>query len=46
MNQVEKKLRLIGFTTITLGPRKYPNRQETVALGQDHLLPIIKTSNH
>src|SRR5437879_3106338 len=46
MHQVENKLRLIGFTSITLGPRKYPNRQETVALGQDHLLPIINTSNH
>src|SRR3989475_8437419 len=46
MNQVENKLRLIGFTSITLGPRKYPNRQETATLGKDHLLPIINTSNH
>jgi uncharacterized protein len=46
MNQVERELGLIGFTSVTLGPRKYPNRQETVAIGQDHLLPIINTSNH
>jgi len=46
MNRIERELRLIGFTSVTLGPRKYPNRHETVALGQDHLLPIINTSNH
>ena len=46
MNQVENKLRLIGFTSITLGPRKYPKRQETATLGKDHLLPIVNTSNH
>src|SRR5712691_3970963 len=46
MNQVEKELRLIGFQSVTLGPRKYPNRQGTLALGQDHLLPIINISNH
>ncbi len=45
MNQVEKDLKVIGFTSVTLGPRKYPNRQETVALGPDHLLPIINTPN-
>jgi len=45
MNRVEKELRLIGFTKITLGPRKYPSRQQTVALGEDHLLPIMNTSN-
>lgn len=46
MNQVEKELRLIGFTKITLGPRKYPSRQQTIALREDHLLPIVNTSNH
>jgi len=46
MKQAEKELRRIGFTNITLGPRKYPNKQGTVRLGQDHLLPIIDTSNH
>jgi uncharacterized protein len=46
MNEVEKELRLIGFQSVTLGPRKYPNRQETLALGQDRLLPIISISNH
>jgi hypothetical protein len=44
MSEVEKELRLIGFQSVTLGPRKYPNRQETLALGQDHLLPIINIS--
>jgi len=46
MNQVEKELRLIGFTSVTLGPRKYPGRQDTAGAGQDYLLPIINTSNH
>src|SRR5713226_63473 len=46
MTQVEKEFRLIGFTSVTLGPRKYPNSQEIAALGRDHLLPIINTSNH
>ncbi len=46
INQVEKELRLIGFTSITLGPRKYPSRQDTAAAGQDYILPIINTSNH
>src|SRR5712692_5772962 len=46
MNEVEKELRLIGFESVTLGPRKYPNRQGTLALGEDHLLPIINISNH
>jgi len=44
MNLVEKELQLIGFTSLTLGPRKYPSRQDTIPLGQDHLLPIIDTS--
>ncbi len=46
MIQVEKELRRIGFTNITIGPRKYPNKQGTKGLGQDHILPIINTSNH
>jgi pyridinium-3,5-biscarboxylic acid mononucleotide sulfurtransferase len=46
MNQVEKELKLIGFTRVTLGPRKYPSRKGTPALGPDHLLPIMNTSNH
>jgi pyridinium-3,5-biscarboxylic acid mononucleotide sulfurtransferase len=44
MSQVEKELRLIGFTDVTLGSRKLPNKQSRVALGQDHLLPIVNTS--
>src|SRR5713226_2294168 len=44
MIQVEKELRRIGFTNITIGPRKYPNKQGTKGLGQDHILPIINTS--
>lgn len=45
MNKVEKELRRIGFADVTLGPRKYPNRQRATKLGHDHLLPIINTSN-
>jgi len=46
MNQVEKELRRIGFVKVTLGPRKYLNKPGAMELGQDHLLPIISTSNH
>jgi len=46
MNQVEKELRRLGFTTVTIGPRKYPNKVGTIGLGQDHSLPINNTSNH
>jgi pyridinium-3,5-biscarboxylic acid mononucleotide sulfurtransferase len=46
MNQIERELSIIGFTSVTLGPRKYPSRQDPVALGRDNLLPIINTSNH
>jgi uncharacterized protein len=46
MNRVEKEFRLLGFTSVTLGPRKYPNGQEPVTFGQDHILPIVNTSNH
>jgi uncharacterized protein len=45
MSQVRKELRRIGFPDVTLGPRKYPNRQTTTKLGHDHILPIINTSN-
>src|SRR2546426_1338214 len=46
MNQVEKEFRRLGFTTVTIGPRKYPNKVGTIRLGQDRSLPIINTSNH
>jgi pyridinium-3,5-biscarboxylic acid mononucleotide sulfurtransferase len=46
MNQVEKELGRIGFKSVTLGPRKYPKRQDAIALKQDHHLPIINSSNH
>jgi uncharacterized protein len=45
MSQVRKELRRIGFPDVTLGPRKYPNRQAIPNLGHDHILPIINTSN-
>ena len=45
MNRVKKELGLIGFTSVTIGPRKYSSRRDT-ARGQDYLLPIINTSNH
>jgi pyridinium-3,5-biscarboxylic acid mononucleotide sulfurtransferase len=44
MDEVERELRLIGFTTVTLGSRKLPNKQGRLALEQDHLLPIVNTS--
>ncbi|HEV2118837.1 MAG TPA: ATP-dependent sacrificial sulfur transferase LarE [Candidatus Bathyarchaeia archaeon] len=46
MNQVEKELRLLGFTKVTLGLRKYPNRQTRITLGQDRILPIIEGPSH
>jgi len=46
MKQVEKDLGLIGFTRVTLGPRKTTRRQATAVVGQDYLLPIINMSNH
>src|SRR5213594_5203217 len=45
MNQIERELRRLGFTTVTIGPRN-PNKVGTIGLGQDHSLPIINTSNH
>jgi len=45
MNRVKKELGLIGFTSVTIGPRKHSSRRNT-ARGQDYLLPIINTSNH
>jgi uncharacterized protein len=35
MEQVEKDLRLIGFTSVTLGPRKTASRQATAVVGQN-----------
>ena len=46
MNRVEEELRPIGFTKVTLGSRRYPNRQGTVSLAEDRLLPIINASGH
>src|SRR3989441_2026629 len=45
MREVGEELRRIGSANVTLGPRRYPNRQRTVELGQDHLLPIVSTSS-
>ena len=45
MNRVKMELGLIGFTSVTIGPRKYPGRHDTVAIGHDYLLPIIDASN-
>lgn len=46
MTRIEKELRVIGFTSVTLGPRRHPNTQESAVAGQDYLLPIVNTSNH
>ena len=44
-NRMKKELRLIGFTSVTVGPRKYPSGRDTAATGHDYLLPIVNTSN-
>jgi pyridinium-3,5-biscarboxylic acid mononucleotide sulfurtransferase len=46
MNRVKKELRLIGFTGVIIGPRKYPSGPDTSATRHDYLLPIINASNH
>jgi pyridinium-3,5-biscarboxylic acid mononucleotide sulfurtransferase len=46
LTQVEKELGKLGFTKVIVGPRKHANKQLDVNLGQDHILPIVSTSNH
>lgn len=46
MSRIEAEVRQIGFTSLTIGPRKYPSRQHLAGAGQDYLLPIINTSSH
>jgi pyridinium-3,5-biscarboxylic acid mononucleotide sulfurtransferase len=46
MKQIEEELRLIGFTKVTLGPRKYPSKKDTATSGRDLLLPLINAPNH
>jgi pyridinium-3,5-biscarboxylic acid mononucleotide sulfurtransferase len=41
MNQIEKELNLLGFREVTLGQRKHSIGRQTLALGQDLLLPIV-----
>jgi uncharacterized protein len=45
MNRVKKELKRIGFTSVTIGPRKYPSGHRTLETGHDYLLPIVNTSN-
>ena len=45
MSRVRKELKLIGFTSLTLGPRKYPGKSDPAVAGQDYLLPIINTTS-
>ena len=45
MNRVKKELELIGFTSITVGPRKSPSKQDTAETEHDYMLPIINTPN-
>jgi pyridinium-3,5-biscarboxylic acid mononucleotide sulfurtransferase len=46
MNKIEEELGLIGFTKVTLGPRKYPSGQEAATSGRDLFLPLINASSH
>ena len=46
VNRVRKELELIGFTSVTIAPRKYSSGGHTEATGQNYLLPIISTPNH
>lgn len=45
MRRVNEELRRIGFTSATVGPRKYAGRQDPAAAEHEHMLPIINTSN-
>ena len=45
MTQVDEELTRIGFTSATVGPRKYASRRDPATVEPDHLLPIISTSN-
>ena len=45
MTLVKKELELIGFTSVTIGPRKSPGKQDAVAKRLDYVLPIVNTSN-
>src|SRR4029077_5590895 len=44
MSRIEAELRLIGFTSLTMGPRKSPLKQDGVVAGQEFLLPMINTT--
>jgi pyridinium-3,5-biscarboxylic acid mononucleotide sulfurtransferase len=44
MSRIEAELRLMGFTSLTMGPRKSPRKQDGVGAGQEFLLPMINTS--
>ncbi len=46
MKHLEKELSALGFTKITLGPRKYPNRPKAALLREGNILPILNTSTH
>ncbi|HWY28977.1 MAG TPA: ATP-dependent sacrificial sulfur transferase LarE [Candidatus Sulfotelmatobacter sp.] len=44
MSRIEAELRQMGFTSLTIGPRKSPRRQDVAGAGQEFLLPMINTS--
>jgi pyridinium-3,5-biscarboxylic acid mononucleotide sulfurtransferase len=46
LKQVEWELKRIGFTTLTLGPRRSSQPLETASIGKDYALPILNDSNH
>jgi uncharacterized protein len=44
MSHIETELRQMGFTSLTIGPRKSPRRPDAAGAGQEFLLPMINTS--
>ena len=46
LNEVELQLKRIGFTTMTLGPRKSSQPPKTASIDSDYLLPILNNPNH
>jgi pyridinium-3,5-biscarboxylic acid mononucleotide sulfurtransferase len=46
LKEVERELKRIGFTTVTLRPRKSSQPRESTSIGRDYVLPILNDTNH
>ena len=46
LKEVKRELRRIGFTKMTLGPRKPSQASKSEFAGSDYVLPILNDSNH